>query len=440
MSTKGRGSWTGHVGFILAAAGSAVGLGNIWMFPFRTGENGGAAFVLVYLAAVALVGVPLLVAEIMLGRSTHRNPVGAFRALSPGTPWQLVGWLGVATGFLILSYYGVVAGWALDYAWMATTGALLDPASGSPSAIFDSLVGSVPRQILWQSLFMIATTVVVSRGVEAGIERASKVLMPMLFGLILVLLGYSLTSSGAAEGLNFLFYPRFDELGRVGVLEALGQAFFSLSLGMGAMITYGSYLEPDQSLLKSAFTIALLDTALAILAGLVIFPLVFSFGLEPAGGPGLVFVTLPQAFADMPASWLFSTLFFWLLVFAALTSAISLLEVVVAFVVDEYGVDRTKCAWGLGTAIFLLGLPSVAVEGFLDMADGAATQWMLPLGGLFISLFVGWKLTDEAVSKAYRDRDGSAFGLGVWRLCIKFVAPLAVLLILLWKAGVVDLG
>lgn len=440
MAATHRGSWTGHLGFVLAAAGSAIGLGNIWMFPFRTGENGGAAFVLVYLAAVALVGIPLLVAEILVGRTTRRNPVGAFRALSPGTPWALVGWLGVATGFLILSYYGVVAGWALDYAWMATTGALLDPVSGTSQEIFSSLISSVPRQVLWQSLFMIATTVVVSRGVEAGIERASKVLMPMLFGLILVLLGYSLTSAGAAEGLEFLLKPRFDELGQAGVLEALGQAFFSLSLGMGAMITYGSYLESDRPLVQSALLIAGLDTALALLAGLVIFPLVFSFGLEPAGGPGLVFVTLPQAFAAMPASWLFSTVFFWLLVFAALTSAISLLEVVVAFVVDEYEIPRSTCAWATGGAIFLLGLPSIAVEGFLDGADAAATQWMLPLGGLLIALFVGWCFEPGQLRRCYATQRGAAPGFAAWHFCVRFLAPLAVLLILVWKAGLLELG
>jgi len=435
MGDDSRGSWTGHVGFVLAAAGSAIGLGNIWMFPYRTGLNGGAAFVLVYLAAVILVGVPLLIAEVLIGRSAKRNPVGAFRVLRPGRAWPLVGWLGVCAGFLILSYYGVVAGWAVEYSWRSLTGRLGELEATGVDKAFELLVANGWRQVFWQALFMLATIVVVSRGIEAGIERASKIMMPLLFALILVLLGYAITSPGAGEGLRFLLQPRFDELGWDGVLQALGQAFFSLSLGMGAMITYGSYLELDKRIPRSAFLIAGMDTLLAVLAGLVIFPLVFSFGLEPGAGPGLIFITLPKAFLMMPASSAFASAFFVLVVFAALTSAISLLEVVVSFAVDEYGVARGPASWVAGTAIFLLGVPSALIDGFLDHVDALASNWMLPIGGLLIALFAGWALSRREAADGYSGTAPGGDGFSAWFLCIRFVVPVAVGVILLQNTG-----
>ncbi len=435
MKQESRGSWTGHVGFVLAAAGSAIGLGNIWMFPYRTGINGGAAFVLVYLGAVALVGIPLLVAEVLIGRAAKRNPVGAFRVIRPRTAWSLVGWLGVVSGFVILSYYAVVAGWAVEYSWRSLTGGLAALDAQGVDKAFEDLIGNGARQVFWQALFMLATIVVVSRGIEAGIERASKVLMPLLFALVLILLGYAITSPGAAEGLAFLLHPRFEQLSWAGVLQALGQAFFSLSLGMGAMITYGSYLEPDKNIARSAFLIAGMDTLLAILAGAVIFPLVFSFGLEPGAGPGLIFITLPKAFLMMPASSVFATAFFVLVLFAALTSAISLLEVVVAFAVDEYDLPRAPASWGAGFVIFLLGVPSATVSGFLDHVDGLASNWMLPVGGLLIALFAGWALSDDEARAGYLGDAPGGRGFSAWRLCVRFIAPVAVGIILLQNTG-----
>lgn len=437
MAGMKRGSWTGQLGFVLAAAGSAIGLGNIWMFPYRTGENGGAAFVLAYAAAVLVVGLPLMISEIVIGRTTQRNPVGAFRELKGG-PWQLVGWLGVLTGFVILSFYGVVAGWAVNYAWLSLTGGLFVGGPGGAAAVFESLLASPYRQIGWQALFMLFTVFVVSRGVEQGIEKASRVLMPALFGLILILLGYSLTSEGAGQGLDFLLRPRFSELGWDGALAALGQAFFSLSIGMGAMITYGSYLDPGQSATKSAVIIAAMDTLLALLAGLVIFPLVFTFGLEPTAGPGLVFITLPEAFRAMPAANFFAVIFFLLLVFAALTSAISLLEVVVAFAVDEFGVTRQLAATGMGLLIFGLGVPSVLVPGFLDFMDGAATKWLLPGGGLLLALFVGWRLDEGLAKAAYVSGPDGERGYRAWRWCLRFLAPAAVGVLLLQSTGIFE--
>jgi NSS family neurotransmitter:Na+ symporter len=437
MSSQPRGSWTGHVGFVLAAAGSAIGLGNIWMFPYRTGTNGGAAFVLVYIGAVLTIGIPLLLAEVAIGRYTKRNPVGAFRAFRPGSGWPLLGWLGVGAGFVILSYYAVVAGWALEYTWRCAFGGLSEIESAGVAEFFGALTSSGGRQVVEQALFMLMTIAVVSRGIEAGIERASRILMPALLGLMLVLLGYSLTSAGAQQGLAFLLNPRFDELRWSGVLAALGQAFFSLSLGMGAMITYGSYLADDEPLVRPAFLIAAMDTLMAVLAGLVIFPLVFAFGLEPGAGPGLIFITLPKAFSQMPAAGFLATAFFALVLFAALTSAISLLEVVVAFVIDEVRITRAAASWGAGTLIFAMGVPSAVVPGFLDAVDGLASNWMLPCGGLLIALFAGWALTGEEALAAYRGRSGFETGFRVWRLCVRYLAPTAVAIILLQNVGVI---
>ena len=437
MATPVRGSWSGQVGFVLAASGSAIGLGNIWMFPYRTGTNGGAAFVLVYLAAVMAIGIPLLLAEVLIGRSTKRNPVGAFRLLRAGSLWPLLGWLGVGAGVVILSYYGVVAGWALEYTWRSALGGLEAIESEGVAEFFGRLTTEGPRQVAEQAGFMILTIVVVSRGVEAGIERASKVLMPLLIGLMLILLGYALTSAGAQEGLAFLLKPRFDELTWSGVLAALGQAFFSLSLGMGAMITYGSYLGDDERLVRPAFLIAAMDTLLAILAGLVIFPLVFAFDLEPGAGPGLIFITLPKAFLQMPGSDVLATMFFALVLFAALTSAISLLEVVVAFLIEELGTSRTVASWGAGLLIFALGVPSAVVPGFLDRVDGLASNWMLPVGGLLISVFAGWALSSDEARRAYAGSSGSDAGFDAWRVCVRYLAPTAVGFILLQNIGLV---
>jgi NSS family neurotransmitter:Na+ symporter len=428
MADPERGTW----------AGSAIGLGNIWMFPFRTGVNGGAAFVLVYLLAVLAVGIPLMVAEVMIGRATKRNPVGAFMALRPRTAWPLVGWIGVIAGFVILSYYGVVAGWALDYTWRSATGALYADGAAGFEKGFSDLTSNGPRQVFLQAVFMAATILVVARGVEAGIEKASKVLMPSLFVLVLILLGFALSSSGAQAGLEFLLKPRFEELTSTAVLAALGQAFFSLSLGMGAMITYGSYLSTHENITKAAFSIAFMDTVLAMLAGLVIFPLVFSFGLEPGAGPGLVFITLPNAFDQLPATGFLSTAFFALLLFAALTSAISLLEVVVAFLIDQFKLPRGSASWTAGIAIFLLGVPSATFDGFLDRVDGLASNWLLPVGGLLIAVFAGWALRrDESQAAYWGEEEGRRAdrGFDPWRFCIRFVAPVAVAVILLQNLG-----
>jgi NSS family neurotransmitter:Na+ symporter len=438
MQTTARGTWSSSIGFVVAAAGSAIGLGNIWKFPYVTGRNGGGAFILIYIGCVTFIGVPILLAEFLIGRRTQRNPVGAFAALRPGTPWSLVGWLGVASGFLILSYYGVVAGWVLDYVLLS----LRDSFAGLPPdriyALFSDLEGSLPRQILWQGAFMGLTIGIVAGGVQAGIERGNEIMMPLLALFMAGLLLYAATTPGASAGYDFLLKPRWDQVTPRAFLDAMGQAFFSLSLGMGAMITYGSYLGRDVNLFRSAWYVALSDTAIALFAGLVIFPLVFAFGLEPAAGPGLLFRTLPVAFAQLPLGWLIAAAFFLLVTFAALSSAISLLEVVVAYFVDERGWTRRRAAVGLGLVIFVLGIPSAMGEDVLGFMDALASNYMLPLGGLATAVFAGWVLTRH-------ERREEVLHPALWRhlfhgwsFLLRWVSPLAVAVVFLEQAGVLS--
>jgi NSS family neurotransmitter:Na+ symporter len=441
-----RDHWTSRFGFVLAAAGSAVGLGNIWKFPYITGVYGGGAFVLVYLGAIATVGIPILIAEILIGRRGRLNPVGSLRKLG-GPWWSLVGWLGVATGFVILSYYSVVAGWTLEYAVKAAAGAFNERTTAAIPEMFGAFLGDAYRQLFWHATFMALVIAIVVGGVAKGLERWNKILMPALLVILAVLLVSSLRSEGAGEGIAFMFRTDFHKLTGKAWLEALGHSFFTLSLGMGAMLTYGSYLSTKADVVRAAVTIGVLDTTIALAAGLVIFPVVFTFGLDPDSGPGLIFKTLPVAFSQMVGGRLFAFLFFVLLAFAALSSAISLLEVVVAYFVDERGWSRPKATLGMGAVIFLLGVPSAlsfnvmstvhlyAKMSFFDSLDTLATNYMLPLGGLGIALVTGWRIARNHLEEEFRQ--GGAFR--VWYPLVRYVAPLAVVVILLHKMGVLGL-
>lgn len=431
-----RGHWSTRFGFILAAAGSAVGLGNIWKFPYITGVYGGGAFVIVYLGCVLLVGLPLMFAELMIGRRAQENPVGAFQKLHrEGSPWQLVGWLGIAAGFVILSYYSVVAGWAVAYFFKSIAGF-----SGTAEQIqgqFGELVGSPMASIGWHTLFMAATVGIVLGGVKRGIERWSKILMPALIVLLFGLMLYGLFGTeGGSQAIAFMFEPDFSKLSAEGFLSALGHAFFTLSLGMGAMITYGSYMGRQATIVKDAITIAFLDTLIALLAGLAIFSLVFAYGLEPGGGPGLIFQTLPVLFADT-GPWI-SVPFFLLLTFAALTSSISLLEVVVSYFIDKRGWKRATATLTMGGIIYLLGILSAwstltvpfrgSEQGFLDIFDFITTNYMLPVGGMLTCLFVAWVVKDRVRSEEFGS-SGSLYHITIWLL--KVITPLAVFAVLL---------
>ncbi|KYC45913.1 MAG: Sodium:neurotransmitter symporter family protein [Candidatus Methanofastidiosum methylothiophilum] len=435
-----RETWGSKTGFWLAAAGSAIGLGNIWRFPYLTGANGGAAFVLVYLLLVFTIGVSVMLAEFVIGRSTNLNPVGAFAKLKGGA-WPIVGWMGVAAGFIILSYYSVIGGWTIKYIISSFTG-LISPTTDTTS-YFLGFIGNGPQTILFHALFMAATIYVVYRGVGKGIEGWCKILMPALFLLLLILIVRAVTLPGAGAGISFYLNPDFSKITSKTLLAALGQAFFSLSLGMGAMITYGSYISKKVSLPQSAATVTFLDTAIAFLAGFVIFPTVFAFGIQPGAGPGLTFITLPSVFAMMPGGQIWSALFFLLLFIAALTSAISLLEVVVAYVTDAQGWPRHKAALVIGAAIFLLGIPSALSNGavpinvfgmgFLDAMDFLASNILLPLGGIFIALFAGWIIKD--IAKKETTSEGPFPLEKVWMWICRIVAPLAILIIFLGGLG-----
>lgn len=453
QQTSQRDTWSSRMAFILAATGSAVGLGNIWKFPYITGENGGGAFVLVYLISIAIIGIPIMMAEVMIGRSGRKNPISAMRLVAKRAgksgSWQLVGWMGVASAFIILSFYSVIAGWALSYIGYAASGTFTGASADSIGAIFSSLLADPKTLLMWHSLFMLLTVVVVARGVRAGLERAVTLLMPALFVLLLAMVGYAMAEGDFARGFTFLFQPDFSKLTTNAVLIAMGHAFFTLSLGMGAMMAYGSFLPENVSIAKTAITVSILDTAVALLAGLAIFPIVFANGLEPSAGPGLVFQSLPLAFGQMPGGALFGTLFFVLLVFAAWTSSISLLEPLVEWLEENRGMNRKIAAIGGGVSIWLLGLLSVfsfniwsdvkplsmfklfESKTLFDLLDYLTTNIMLPLGGLLAALFVGWALSSKSAREALEMEDNLQFK--TWHTLVRYITPIAVLTVFLYN-------
>lgn len=449
-----RAHWGSRFGFILAAAGSAIGLGNIWKFPYITGQNGGGLFVLVYLGCITLVGLPILTAEVLIGRMSQRAPVGAMRALSrPGSPWLSVGWLGAVTAFVILSYYSVVAGWCLQYVGWSISGKFSAIPVGEVPALFGALYTDVKTNVGLHVLFMAMTAGVVLGGIKGGVERASNILMPLLFVMFLVLLGYSTTLDGFEQAFRFVFSMNASALTPAGVLEALGHCFFSLSVGMGAMLTYGSYLGSKEDLPQSAIAIGVLDTAVALCACLVLFPITFTFGMEPAAGVGLVFKNIPLAFAQLPGGSLWATIFFILLFFAAFTSAISLMEVVVSTFIDELAWTRKTSVIVTAAVITVLGIPSAlgGSEGFFgrglaeatgrnwfDWFDYVATNWMLPIGGLGIAVFAAWRVGDKTRHVAFAENSTLGriwwFYKG-WLTLLRYLVPLAVVAIFLNAVG-----
>jgi NSS family neurotransmitter:Na+ symporter len=450
------------MGFVLAAAGSAVGLGNIWKFPYITGENGGGAFVLIYLACIAIFGLPVMMAEILLGRATQKSPVGAVKALGGGF-WVIFGFLGVLGGFVILSYYSVVAGWAMHFTYLALSGQIVGLGPEGAEQLFGELFTSNGLNLFWHVLFMAITIGVVWGGVNKGIERWSRILMPALFGLMMILLVNAFTMDGFGQAFDFVFGFHTENLTAAGVLEALGHAFFTLSLGMGAMLTYGSYLGKHDDIVSSAITISVLDTVIALTACMVLFPIIFSYGMEPASGPGLVFVSIPIALSQMPAGTFFAFVFFALLVFAALTSAISLLEVVTSYLIDEKGWLRHKATIWAGVIIVLIGIPSALsggtslfgdgfasfVDGFaglfgrswdknwFDTFDYLASNWILPLGGLGISLFTAWRVDDAIRHREFLDGSRLAVFYKGWLFLLKFVVPVGIVMVFLHAIGVI---
>ncbi len=448
-----RNHWSGRLGFILAAVGSAVGLGNIWKFPFITGQNGGGAFVLIYLLAILFCGLPILMAEFVIGRHSQCDVVGSFATLTPKSKfWRLVGWLNLSAAFIILSYYGVVAGWTLDYLLKSLTGSFAGFDAKTIEGMFGELVTNPGRQLLWFSIFMGLCLMSVISGVKNGLERWNKVLMPTLFIILFVMAGYALTTSGAKEAFKFMLYPDFSKMSLSGFLEAVGHSFFTLSLAMGAMITYASYMDKNEPIYPMAIRIAFLDTLVAIVAGLAIFPIVFSVGLEPGGGPGLIFKTLPQVFATIPFGSVLAVIFFILLAFAALSSAISLLEVLTAFMIDEKKVDRKKATIFMTIAVYLAGIPSALSYStlgkvtllpkmeVLDSLDYIASNFMLPIGGLLIAIYVGYVLDKQIAREEITEEGSTSLNIfSIWFFTIRYIAPVAMLVVFLTKIGLIKI-
>jgi len=447
MATPERGMFGSRIGFILAAAGSAVGLGNIWGFPTQVGQGGGAVFVLVYLFCVLFVCAPIFLSELLLGRGASKGPVGAFKAFAPDSSWWLVGALGVMCGVGILSFYAVIAGWTLAYIYFTALGSLGNTGP-EISASFQEFTANGTVTVGLTFVFLLVTASCILGGVRAGIERVTKTLMPLLITLLLILAVRAVTLPGASEGLSYYLKPDFSRIFEVSVLTAaLGQAFFSLSLGMGALITYGSYMSRQDNIGVSALWVILLDTCMALLAGFIIFPTGFSIvGFDPsASGPGLIFMVLPQLFATLPGGALFGAAFFVLLAMAALTSTISLLEVPVSHCIDEYKWDRKKAVVLLTLGTFLLSIPSALSNGavdalaslpaalggdFMTLMGIVWNNYALPIGGFFISIFVIYRLGFQKAS-AEIHADGASFPFtGLWWFLIRFVSPLAILFII----------
>ena len=445
-----RDNFGSKLGILAAAAGSAIGLGNIWKFPYITGQNGGAAFILVYLFCIALIGLPVMIAEFTLGRNTQTNAMGSFKKIANGSKWSYSGYLAVATAFIILSFYAIIAGWVFAYIARAFSGKLIGVAPAELADYFGGIISSPVEPVFWTFAVLAMTAFMVVSGVKNGIEKYSKILMPVLLMILIGLVFRSVTLPGASKGLEFLFKPDFSKLTTKGVLEALGHAFYSLSLGMGIILTYGSYIGKKENLLKLAVQVTIADTAIALMAGMVIFPAVFAYGFKPDQGAALIFMTLPAVFGEMPFGGFFEAMFFLLIGIAAMTSTISLIEVVVAFVTEEFKMDRKKATVAIAAAAFALSVPSslsfgawseVKILGktFFDMFDFIASNIFLPIGGILVCLFVGWVWKAGSSSKEVESEGLYVFkAKGAYEFAIKYIAPTAIAIILFNSTGMIS--
>ncbi len=444
------GEWGSRWAFIMAATGSAVGLGNIWRFPYVVGENGGGAFILIYLACILLIGIPVMMAEILLGRLGRQSPINTLRTLpaehGARGGWQILGWLGVIAGFLVLSFYSVVAGWSLAYVPFMATGTFTGAETAQVEAFFNDLLQDPWQLLLWHTVFMGLTALIVLRGVQNGLERAVRLLMPLLFLLLLVMVGYGMGAGAFLDAMAFMFTPDFSALGAEAVLIAMGQAFFSLSLGLGAIMAYGSYLSSRSSIPSNSGLIAASDTIIALLAGLAVFPIVLAAGLDPGSGPGLIFVTLSYGFGQMPLGALFGTLFFLLMSFAALTSAISLMEPATAYLVENRGWQRPRAAAIVATAAWLLGIGSLLAFNlwsgftilglnFQELVEYFSTSIMLPLGGLLMALFAGWVLPRSVTGQELALSSPGLYR--AWLVLVRYLVPAAILIVFANSAGLI---
>lgn len=456
MTKHERANFGSKLGVILASAGSAVGLGNIWRFPYETGNHGGAAFILIYLGCVLVMGIPIMVAEFLIGRHSRANTAGAYQKLAPGTRWRWLGLMGVLTGFLILCYYSVVAGWTLEFIGEALTNSFAGKTASDYIASFNSFSTNPWRPVIWLVLFLLGTHFIIVKGVEKGIEKSAKIMMPMLFILLIILAVCSISLPGSGAGLEFLLKPDWSKVDANVFLGAMGQAFFSLSLGMGCLCTYASYFKKDTNLVKTAFSVSAIDTLVAILAGLIIFPAAFSVGIQPDAGPSLIFITLPnvfqQAFSGVPfLAYIFSVMFYVLLTVAALTSTISMHEVVTAYLHEEFRISRKRAASMVTGGCMVLGAlcslslgvgKDYTVFGLtlFDLFDYATAKIMLTLGGLLISIFTGWYLNKKIVWKEVSNN--GTLKVPFYKLLIfilRYIAPMAIAVIFIKELGLLKL-
>lgn len=445
-----RAGFATRMGAIAATVGSAVGLGNIWRFPYQAGYNGGGAYILVYLLCIVLLGIPIMMSEFIIGRSTHKNMKGAVEQLTPGSPFKIFSYIGVLGALLICGYYSVVCGWVIEYLWSSASGSLLEHNSEEFSNIFGTFIASPDRCVIWTVIFLILNFLVLSRGIQKGVERMANIMMPLLFALLIVFCVNSLMLPGSKKGIDFLFNINFDKLGWKGVVDAMGQAFMSLSLGVTCLITYSSYFKDDSKLMKDAVTISSLDTLVAILAGIVIFPAVFSFGLDPKAGPDLIFITLPTIFQQMPGGTIWAVLFFILLFFASITSTISLSEIPITFMVDEYKLSRRKAivltAVQMGiiavlSALSFSTLSDVTILGknIFDFLDFVGPNFFMLLGGLVTAVYVGWILKKDVIHNQLTNGGvhRSRFVQPYIIFCLRYIAPVAIVIIFLYYVGII---
>ena len=453
------GQWSSRLAFILAATGSAVGLGNIWKFPYIMGENGGGAFVLVYLLCILGIGIPVMMAEVLIGRRGRQSPGNSVKALAieagTTTKWSLVGWMGLISGFLILSFYAVIAGWAVSYIFEAGSGSFSDATPEQIGGIFNDLLADPARLLGWTTLVLAITGIIVGKGLKQGLERAVSYAMPAMLVLLVIIAIYSGVNGDFAKTLHFMFTPDFSKLTYSGVLIALGHAFFTLSLASGAMMIYGAYLPQQTSITQSVLAIALADTVIALIAGLAIYPIVFGNGLEATQGPGLVFVSLPIAFGQMWGGSLFGTLFFIMLGFAAFTSAIAMVESAVAYLVEKMGYSRIKAAATAVLALWFVSLLTVFsftgaewakldfvfvgkhVNNYFELIDHLTADVLLPLGGLATAVFVAWVMKKEAAKEEINLKEGP---FQLWYFVLRWLTPFAILFVFLNLVGVVSIG
>ncbi|MDA3890613.1 MAG: sodium-dependent transporter [Salinivirgaceae bacterium] len=450
MKTE-RDSFSSKFGVIAAAAGSAIGLGNIWKFPYIAGENGGGVFLIVYLVFILLIGIPVMMSEFIIGRKAHKNVFGAFRELTNSGFWKIIGVMGVMAAFFILSFYGTVAGWTMEFLILAITDSFSGRDAHEIEQLFSTFSEGAYKPVIFQIIFMAITALIVIGGIRKGIEKYTKILMPLLIVIILYLDITAVSLKGGGEGLRFLFNPDFSKLSPKLFIDALGHAFFTLSLGMGVLMTYASYFQKDTNLTSTSVSVAMADTIIALLAGIAIFPAVFAFSTEPAAGPGLVFITLPNIFELIPGGYVFSILFFLLLAVAALTSSISILEVVVAYLSEEKDISRTKATILAASAITVTGvlctlsigpLSDFLIFGFniFELLDKVASNILLPLGGMLISIFVGWKMKRHIVidelSNYGKVRIAS---IHLFMFLVRYLAPIAIFFVFLHGIGIIKI-